>query len=241
MRFAKILFLPICQILLASCRQDLGPAETSGSVGDITTTEGVTTASAQGSEPTTAAPLDCDSFGSDAPVSGVAIALRNSRDSEIFLVAGSCGQLPFKVLDPISMNFSTNEMCLKNPCVDEFCPQSCVPISPFLIAPGGIGPSMVWDGRLLIPEEMPLACTEQGNGQELVQCESLKVPAPGALAVSVFFTSELVGCEPEQCKCTPNDDGWCQVFPNIAAMVGSEVAIGMLEFPTEKTLEVVAQ
>ncbi len=244
MRNLMIYLLPICH-MITSCRQDSNPTETLGSDGDATdgdTTDSDTTTTAQASEPTTtSASLDCEDFNNDVPAFDVAIVLRNSRDSEIFLVAGPCGQLPFEALDPVSMNVSSSEMCLEHPCVDQFCPQSCAPISPFLIAPGGVGPPMVWDGRLLVPEEMPLACTGLGNGQETVKCESLKVPAPGDIAISVFFASAVTGCDPEPCNCAPNDDGWCQIFPNEAAMVGNEIAVGMLEFPTEKMLEVVAQ
>ena len=62
----------------------------------------------------------------------------------------------------------------------------------------------------------------------------------GKLEVRAFFTSDLMGCEPDPCDCIPNDEGWCQVFPSMAS-VGAEVAIGTLDFPTDKMVEVVVQ
>lgn len=232
MRGSRFFVLPICGILTA-CQQS-SPGETSGSEGTPTSTEPT-------SEPTTTSdPPDCGSFNSDPPGSDVAIVLRNSRDSEIFLVAGPCGQLPLQVRDPLTNHTSRNEMCLEKPCVEQFCPQSCAPISPFLVAPGGLGPPLRWDGRLLVHEEMPLACIPgPGNDQGTVQCESLTIASPGELEVSVFFAAQVTGCNPEPCACVPNDEGWCQVFPEMAATVGNDVAVGILEFPAQTMLEVV--
>ena len=222
-----------------------GSEPKAGTEGDTTgqvLTTGTDSSPATAPTSSTAAPVDCETFAEEDSVYEGLMSLRNLRDSPIFMVFGACGEVPFEIFDPVTMGRSPDSTCLEHPCFEQVCPHDCLPVSPFLIAPGKAGPALPWDGRLTVQQDLPLTClSDEANGEPgTVQCEVLKVASAGKLEVRVFFTSELMGCDPDPCDCVPNAEGWCQVFPSMAS-IGAEVAIGTLEFPTDKVIEVGVQ
>jgi hypothetical protein len=217
-----------------------------GSEGDTSGQDPTSDASSESvTDPTTSmdVPVDCAAFADEVSKPQVKVSLRNLRETPIFFVTGPCGEPPIEIVEAVTMNRSPSGGCLEPTCFGQICPLGCSPLSPILIAPGEVGPAFAWDGRLLVPQDMPLLCSPEeagGGGEGLVQCDALKNAGAGQYEARMSFSSELLGCDPDPCECDPGNEGFCQVYPEMAA-IGNEVAIGTFELPTGKIIEVVVQ
>lgn len=206
----------------------------SGSTTEAPETTGEPTSTGASS---TGAP-SCEVSPEDELGAEVKVLLRNAGDATIWVDRRLfCGEvLPFAIFDPAGeevnpsiglCEFTCEEILMGN-CG---CPAGCgSPDQVIQIDPGATF-EIAWSGEHWAPFPLTEECA---NGCDL-SCLARQVVQPGVYKFVARSSSLLTDCE--DCSCTPNADGWCQMDGN---RDGEEVVVeGTLNYPAQTEITLV--
>lgn len=174
-----------------------GPTTTADAAGGLTEPGGTT---AQGDP--------CEAFLDETEPEPIQIWIRNDAQIPLILPSGPCSVSLFAIQSLADESSWTLGGC-ESTCEVPFCPSSCGSVGSIMIAPGGVFKVFQWDGMVLTPGVLPAGC--QDNDEEM-SCDVLRRARPGDYRLTVGFSPELLGCDPDPCTCELDGFDFCQIF-----------------------------
>lgn len=156
----------------------------------------------------------CEGFADDPAPPTYSISIQNGG-TEALLLGGptSCQPSYFAITSgsPEVAGSWTGPHCALT-CEDSIagvcgCTADCPLVQAVRLEPGGVY-VLEWDGRVLVPAELPAACATADCG---TSCNVLREVPEGVPHTLTVGTIDPAMCPPEGCACTANADGWCLV------------------------------
>lgn len=186
-------------------------ATTTTTESDSSTATGAAT-TGQATEPTgSTGPGDmCEEF-LDAPElrEPIRISVRNTAQVPLFLPFGDCSSPTPFTIEALSDGASWSTFGCSYTCENQFCTDECLSIGSIMITPGGVADIFTWDGLLTAPRVLPAACWD---GDADIPCDVLRSAEAGEHHLTVLFSQELLGCDPDLCTCDLEGFDFCQVW-----------------------------
>ncbi len=210
MRLTWLVSIPL---LLGCSDRDLGgdgsSSDTEGSAGSTSGETGGGTSSGGGSGGGSGDV--CGDYLNDTELVGTTIVIRNDRDVDILLGGPTlCQPESFKIESQANDGQWSGPHCALT-CEDAIngacgCTADC-PGAPLIrVIPGG-SYTAEWAGMLLVPTDLPAACSSQECG---TSCSIGRAAATGTYDFTVVLVTDS-NCDGGGCTCEPNLDGWCMV------------------------------
>lgn len=185
----------------------------SGTTSNAESDGAATTADATGrpTEPggTTVQGDRCEEFRDETKPEPIPISIRNDAQIPLFLPFGPCSSFSLFAIQSLSDESNWALGACESTCEVPFCPQDCGSVGSIMIAPGGVVPVFQWDGMVLTPSVLPAECWE---GDADMPCDVLRRAGAGDYTLTVGFSKELLGCDPEPCTCDFEGFDFCQIF-----------------------------
>ena len=152
----------------------------------------------------------CEEF-LDAPElrEPIRISVRNTAQVPLFLPFGDCSSPTPFTIEALSDGASWSTNSCSFTCENQFCTDECLSIGSIMITPGGVADIFTWDGLLTAPRVLPAACWD---GDADIPCDVLRSAEAGEHHLTVLFSQELLGCDPDPCTCDLEGFDFCQVW-----------------------------
>lgn len=177
----------------------------------------------------------CEGLADVTPSPAVTVTLRNGGAEPVFLVrAQGCDFVdPLAIAGPGDTPVNWSQGSCEFTCGEAMsgfcsCPAFCAQDSVMMLAPGGTY-MIPWSGAVYEATDAPMACVAAG-GCPTSCLRKLQAPS-GTYTLTSVGGSEVAGClDPNNCTCTPNGEGWCEIG---ATGVGGapRQASAMLNYP----------